>query len=288
MAHGLLVVPRSDGAPRAQSSAGRRAGSCGPSSEVLGTRRTRTTADIPAVSGSRPVMLVTFDVPFEPEATELAVDAAVESGQRLIIVNAVEITLGPLSLSMKYEYVAPPEVEDALRAPAELAHSLAVDVERLRLLQPAADRGAARARRRARAGTPRRRARSRAAEAEDVCEAGEANPGTGSVPRLVARVTCATRRRPAAASRARARRPRCARRNTGAAARERPRVEARGRSLDADDPGELAPAIPHGGRDCSEPLLALLPRLGETAPAYLCQLLDEPLARRDRAWSERA
>lgn len=103
---------------------------------MLGTRRTRTTADIPVVSGSRPVMLVTFDVPFEPEATELAIDVAVESGQRLIIVNAVEITLGPLTLSMRYEYVGRPDVEDALRAPAELARSLAVDVERLRLLSP--------------------------------------------------------------------------------------------------------------------------------------------------------
>ncbi len=72
---------------------------------MLGIRRTRTSADIPAVSGSRPVMLVTFDVPFEPEATELAVDAAVESGQRLIIVNVAEVPLGPISLAMKYEYV---------------------------------------------------------------------------------------------------------------------------------------------------------------------------------------
>ena len=103
---------------------------------MLGTRRTRTSADIPAVSGSRPVMLVTFDVPFEPEATALAVDAAVESGQRLIVVNLAEVPIGPISLAMKYEYVGTQEVEDALRAPAELAHSLAVDVERLRLCSP--------------------------------------------------------------------------------------------------------------------------------------------------------
>jgi len=103
---------------------------------VLGTRRTRTSADLPVVSGSRPVMLVTFDVPFEPEAAELAVDAAVESGQRLIVVNVAEIALGPISLAMKYEYVGTQEVEDALRAPAELAHSLAVEVERLRLCSP--------------------------------------------------------------------------------------------------------------------------------------------------------
>jgi nucleotide-binding universal stress UspA family protein len=103
---------------------------------VLGTRRNRTSADIPNLTGNRPVMLVTFDVPFEPEATELAVDAAVESGQRLIIVNAAEVPLGPISLAMKYEYIGTQEVEDALQAPAALAVSLAVEVERLRLCSP--------------------------------------------------------------------------------------------------------------------------------------------------------
>jgi len=81
-------------------------------------------------------MLVTFDVPFEPEATAVAVDAAVESGQRLIVVNLAEIPIAPISLAMKYEYVGTQEIEDALRAPAELACSLAVDVERLRLCSP--------------------------------------------------------------------------------------------------------------------------------------------------------
>ena len=103
---------------------------------MLGIRRARTSADIPGVAGSRPVMLVTFDVPFEAAATEIAVDAAVESGQRLIIVNAAEVPLGPISLSMGYEYIATDEVEDALRAPAALALSLAVEVERLRLCSP--------------------------------------------------------------------------------------------------------------------------------------------------------
>lgn len=103
---------------------------------MLGVRRTRTSAATPAVSGSRPVMLVTFDVPFEPEAAALAVDAAVESGQRLIVVNLAEVPIGPISLAMKYEYVGTEEVEDALRAPAALAHSLAVHVERLRLCSP--------------------------------------------------------------------------------------------------------------------------------------------------------
>lgn len=103
---------------------------------MLGIRRTRTTADIPAFAGNRPVMLVTFDVPFEPEATVLAVDAAVESGQSLIIVNVAHVALGPISLALRYEYVGTQEVEDALRAPAALAHSLAIEVERLRLCSP--------------------------------------------------------------------------------------------------------------------------------------------------------
>ena len=103
---------------------------------MLGTKRTRTTADIPGLSGSRPVMLVTFDVPFEVEATTIAVDAAVESGQKLIVVNVAEVPLGPISLAMKYEYVERPGVEDALRLPADLAYSLAVEVERLRLCSP--------------------------------------------------------------------------------------------------------------------------------------------------------
>ena len=81
-------------------------------------------------------MLVTFDVPFEPEATELAVDAAVESGQRLLVVNVAEVPLRPISLAMGYEYIDTEEVEDALRAPTALALSLAVEVERLRLCSP--------------------------------------------------------------------------------------------------------------------------------------------------------
>ena len=100
-------------------------------------RRRQASADTAAADdGSHPVMLVTFDVPFEPEATELAVDTAVESGQPLIIVNAAEVPLGPISLSMQYEYVGTQEVEDALREPAALAVGLAVEVERLRLCSP--------------------------------------------------------------------------------------------------------------------------------------------------------
>jgi hypothetical protein len=98
--------------------------------------RTPTTPETGSEARSRPVMLVTFDVPFVPGAAELAVDAAVEGGQALIVVNAARVELGPISLAMKYEYVGTQEVEDALARPAELARELAVDVRRLRVCSP--------------------------------------------------------------------------------------------------------------------------------------------------------
>jgi len=87
-------------------------------------------------SSSRPVMLVTFDVPVDPQAAELAVDAAVESGQPLLIVNVVDMPMRPMTASWGMEIVVAEDVDDSLRAPAELARSLAVAVERIRLVSP--------------------------------------------------------------------------------------------------------------------------------------------------------
>src|SRR5580765_4565733 len=87
--------------------------------------------------GPRPVLLATLDVPFDAEATVVAVDAAVEAGQVLIVVNVVELPPLPLSLRMGYdqlEYTA--EMEESLRAPARLAVSLGIRVERLRVKSP--------------------------------------------------------------------------------------------------------------------------------------------------------
>ena len=94
------------------------------------------TEALAARSASRPVMLATFDVPFEPGATELAVDAAVESGQRLLVVNVSLIPLLPASILFGYTYLETQELTDALRAPAELAASLNVPVELLRVSSP--------------------------------------------------------------------------------------------------------------------------------------------------------
>jgi hypothetical protein len=88
------------------------------------------------LSGSRPVMLVTFDVPVRTEAASFAVDSAVESGQPLLLVNMVDLPIRPMTASIGYDVVVLEDVEASMRAPAELAHSLAVDVERLRVVSP--------------------------------------------------------------------------------------------------------------------------------------------------------
>jgi nucleotide-binding universal stress UspA family protein len=89
-----------------------------------------------AAAGSRPVMLVTFDVPVRPDAAELAVDAAVESGQPLLVVNVIEMPIRPMTASLGTDVVVIEDVDDSLRAPSELAHDLAVIVERIRLVSP--------------------------------------------------------------------------------------------------------------------------------------------------------
>jgi hypothetical protein len=88
------------------------------------------------LAGSRPVMLVTFDVPVRAEAATFAVDSAVESGQPLLLVNMVDLPIRPMTASVGYDVVVLEDVDASMRAPAELAHSLAVDVERLRVVSP--------------------------------------------------------------------------------------------------------------------------------------------------------
>jgi nucleotide-binding universal stress UspA family protein len=81
------------------------------------------------------VLLATLDVPFADEAIAFAVDSAVENGQPLIVVNAAEIPPTPWSL-LGYGYIEREDLQDELRKPAELAQSLAVLVERLRVCSP--------------------------------------------------------------------------------------------------------------------------------------------------------
>jgi len=92
--------------------------------------------DAASASRPRPVLLATLDAPVLPEASSTAVDAAVESGQPLLVVNAVETALTRSTLTFGHHYIAPPDVEESLSAPAQLAQSLGVQVERIRLRSP--------------------------------------------------------------------------------------------------------------------------------------------------------
>lgn len=98
----------------------------------------RRVASVPVGRGHevRPVMLLTFDVPVAPDAAVFAVDAAVESGQPLLVTNVVELPMRPMTASWGQEVVVAEDVDASLRAPADLAHSLAVRVERIRLVSP--------------------------------------------------------------------------------------------------------------------------------------------------------
>jgi nucleotide-binding universal stress UspA family protein len=98
-------------------------------------RRSSLDAVTATPSAGRPVLLATLDVPFSEEATVFAVDSAVESGQPLVLVNVAEVLPTAYTL-LGYGYVEREELQDALRKPAELAHSLAVSVERIRVCSP--------------------------------------------------------------------------------------------------------------------------------------------------------
>jgi nucleotide-binding universal stress UspA family protein len=79
-------------------------------------------------------MLVTFGVPFDERAAAFAVEAAVEAGAPLVVANVVEIPPMPLSVVLGYDQEGdPPELVEALLAPARLARGLGVQVERLRV-----------------------------------------------------------------------------------------------------------------------------------------------------------
>jgi nucleotide-binding universal stress UspA family protein len=89
-----------------------------------------------AVDGTRPVLLATLNAPWDPAAAAVAVDAAVETGQPLIVANVAHLPPLGMCVNMRYRLEDPPELAAALRAPAELARSLGLRVELLHVLSP--------------------------------------------------------------------------------------------------------------------------------------------------------
>jgi len=103
---------------------------------MLTVRRSGPYDDVTGVAGgARPVLLATLNVPFADDAIAFAVDSAAENGQPLVVVNVAEILLTHWSL-VGYGYVESEELQRELYRPADLAQSLAVRVERLRVCSP--------------------------------------------------------------------------------------------------------------------------------------------------------
>ena len=99
-------------------------------------RRRDTHEDIASLgSRARPVLLVTLDVPYADEAIAFAVDAAVENGQPLVLLNVAEVLPTAYSL-LGYGYVEREDLQEELFKPVRLASSLAVEIERLRVCSP--------------------------------------------------------------------------------------------------------------------------------------------------------
>ena len=91
--------------------------------------------DAGASAAARPVLLATLDVPFDEDAAAFAVDAAVEAGRPLLVVNVAQVPLAPWAL-IGWGYVERDALQDDLRRPAALAQALTVPVERLRVCSP--------------------------------------------------------------------------------------------------------------------------------------------------------
>jgi nucleotide-binding universal stress UspA family protein len=89
-------------------------------------------------AAGRPILLATLRALFDEEAVAVAVDAAVESGEALIVANITR--LEPLALSVMMGYDAleelTPEVSRSVKRPARLAAEFGLRVERLRVRTP--------------------------------------------------------------------------------------------------------------------------------------------------------
>src|SRR6516162_11493687 len=98
------------------------------------TRRAPAAPGQSTGAGGRAVMLATLDVPFDADAVAFAVDSAVELGERLIVANFVERAPLPLSAMLGYEDLPEtPEMAESLSEPVQLAHSLGINVTKLRV-----------------------------------------------------------------------------------------------------------------------------------------------------------
>ena len=95
--------------------------------------------DAPPAHGggrSRPVMLATLAVPFEPDSARVAIQAAIEGGVKLIVVDAVEMPFWPQSMATRHAELEEPSDRQAIRRLVEQTAALGIEVEHLRVRSP--------------------------------------------------------------------------------------------------------------------------------------------------------
>ena len=85
---------------------------------------------------SRPVMLATLAVPFEPDSARVAIQAAMEGGVKLIVVDAVEMPFWPQSMATRHAELEEPSDRQAIRRLVEQTAALGIEVEHLRVRSP--------------------------------------------------------------------------------------------------------------------------------------------------------
>ena len=89
-----------------------------------------------ARSDPRPVVLATLAVPFDPEAFRIALQAAMESGVTLIVVDAVELPFWPQSIATRHADIELDEDRARIKELVSHAAGLGVEVEHLRVRSP--------------------------------------------------------------------------------------------------------------------------------------------------------
>jgi nucleotide-binding universal stress UspA family protein len=86
-------------------------------------------------SRCRPVMLATLAVPFEPESARIAIQAAMEGGVKLIVVDAVELPLWLQTMTTRRDLEDEADRVEICRLAGHAA-ALGLEVEHLRVRSP--------------------------------------------------------------------------------------------------------------------------------------------------------
>lgn len=95
--------------------------------------------DTPLLEGDsrgQPVVLATLAVPFEPESARVAIQAALESHAKLVVVDAVEMPLWHQCLTTRRAELELDEDRQEIRRLVGDAHGLGLQVEHLRVRSP--------------------------------------------------------------------------------------------------------------------------------------------------------